>query len=258
MASDALDGTAMTRIGTPRDPDRHRLVALHGGGSDHRLWAPVRPALEARFDLIAPDLPGHGDRPPPAVASVEGVADALAPRLAEALDGAPYALMGHSFGAMVAMALASTDLHPPTHLILADTFLRPSTGLDRSARMLALDLGARVLGSRHAARVGIERMGVDAAPPDDPLRASMEHPHAWPMHVMLRAHRRFDGRPHLARVTCPTLLLMAGGSPATDGEGERLARHLADPTIRIMPRVGHLQMRDDPPAFADAVIGFLP
>lgn len=235
---------------------RPRLVALHGGGTDHRLWAPVRDRLSARFDLVTPDLPGHGGEPAPAEATVEGMAAALAPRLRGVVEGEPYLLLGHSLGAMVAMALASTDLPPPRRLILADPFLRPSTGLDRSARMLALQWGARVLGPRQAARVGVERTGLAALPPGDPLRASMEHAHAWPMHVMLRALRRFDGRRHLARVACPTLLLMAGGNPATDGEGERMARHLARARIEIMPRVGHLQMRDDPAGFAAAVLRF--
>ena len=242
---------------TAAPPSRPRLVLLHGGGTDHRLWAPVLPRLAPHFDTLAPDLPGHGDEPAPPEPSVEGVARAIAPRLAARLGTAPYALLGHSFGAMVAMALASTALAPPTHLVLADPFLRPATGIDRTVRMWALEVGARLLGSRNAARVGLERMGVDRAPPDDPLRLSMEHPHAWPMHRMLRAHRRFDGRPHLARVRCPTLALMAGGSPATDGEGERLARAVADGHVEIMPRVGHLQMRDDPDGFAAAVIRFV-
>ena len=237
-------------------PVRPRLVALHGGGTDHRLWTPVRSRLAARFVLHTPDLPGHGGEPAPPEPTVESMAEALAPRLAGIVGDAPYVLLGHSLGAMVAMALASTDAPSPRRLILGDPFLRPSTGLDRSARMLALQWGARVLGPRQAARVGVERTGLDALPPGDPLRASMEHPHAWPMHVMLRALRRFDGRPHLARVACPTLLLMAGGNPATDGEGERLARHLRDARIEIMPRVGHMQMRDDPAGFAAAVMRF--
>ena len=233
-----------------------RLVLLHGGGTDRRLWHPVRPLLGPHFDLVTPDLPGHGDEPAPPEATVESMARALAPRLAASLDG-PYALLGHSLGGSVAMALASTDLAPPTHLVLADAFLRPSTGLDRSVRLLALQVGAWLLGPRHAARVGVERMGLDALPPGDPLRASMEASHAWPMHVMLRAMRRFDGRGHLARLRCPVLCLMAGGNVATDGEGERLMRHCAEARVEIMPRVGHLQMRDDPAGFAAAVTRFV-
>jgi pimeloyl-ACP methyl ester carboxylesterase len=42
------------------------LLLLHGTGGSRRQWAPVRPKLAAHHDVIAVDLPGHGesDRPP--------------------------------------------------------------------------------------------------------------------------------------------------------------------------------------------------
>ena len=45
---------AVTRSGTGAP-----LVLLHGLGSSRRAWDPVLPALDARFDVIAVDLPGE-------------------------------------------------------------------------------------------------------------------------------------------------------------------------------------------------------
>ncbi|WP_308918197.1 alpha/beta hydrolase [Jannaschia sp. LMIT008] len=232
------------------------LILLHGGGADHRLWASTAPLLADRFRVDTPDMPGHGAAPAPPEPTVASLARALAADLAPRIRG-PYHLVGHSLGGMAAMALAATDLPPPERLVLADTFLRPSTGLDRSARMLALHWGAAVLGNRNATRAVLDRMDLGTDGFDATLRASMTHPHAWPLHTMMGAMRRFDGRPHLARIACPTLLLMAGGNASTDGEGERMARHLAHPTIRVMPGAGHLQMRDDPALFVRLVGDFL-
>src|ERR687892_308656 len=42
-----------------------QLLLLHGTGGSRRHWAPVRPRLAAHHELIAVDLPGHGESDPP-------------------------------------------------------------------------------------------------------------------------------------------------------------------------------------------------
>jgi len=39
---------------------RPPIVLLHGFGTDHRVWRDVRPYLESRRQVLAFDLPGHG------------------------------------------------------------------------------------------------------------------------------------------------------------------------------------------------------
>ena len=39
------------------------MVLVHGGGFDHRCWDPMVPFLDG--DVVAVDLPGRGDTPPP-------------------------------------------------------------------------------------------------------------------------------------------------------------------------------------------------
>ncbi|MBW0112603.1 alpha/beta fold hydrolase, partial [Pseudonocardia sp. KRD-182] len=54
------------------------LLLLHGIGSTHDDFAALRPRLDARYQVLAPDLPGHGrsaplDRRP----TVAAIADAI-------------------------------------------------------------------------------------------------------------------------------------------------------------------------------------
>jgi pimeloyl-ACP methyl ester carboxylesterase len=82
------------------------LVLLHGYPLDHTIWQPVVPMLQARADLILPDLRGFGDSEPTAdgyslldmAADVAGLLDNLKIKQA--------AIAGHSMGGYIALAFA--------------------------------------------------------------------------------------------------------------------------------------------------------
>ena len=42
------------------------VVLLHGVGLDHRMWRPVAALLQDEFDVLTPDLLGHGSNAPAA------------------------------------------------------------------------------------------------------------------------------------------------------------------------------------------------
>lgn len=83
------------------------LVLVHGIGGRGTVWAPVRPALAARFEVVAVDLPGHGGRAAPdgTPASVEGYAARLERCFAELRLGRPH-VAGVSTGGGIALELA--------------------------------------------------------------------------------------------------------------------------------------------------------
>ena len=74
-----------------------RVVLVHSALGDSRLWKRQVPALEGRFDVVAPDLPGWGSTPMPSepYSLVDYVAGFL-----------PAALVGNSFGGAVALRTA--------------------------------------------------------------------------------------------------------------------------------------------------------
>jgi pimeloyl-ACP methyl ester carboxylesterase len=53
-------------IAYERSGNGEPLLLLHGTGGSRRHWAPIRPKLAAHHDVIAVDLPGHGESDPPA------------------------------------------------------------------------------------------------------------------------------------------------------------------------------------------------
>ncbi|PTT81924.1 alpha/beta hydrolase, partial [Pelomonas sp. HMWF004] len=118
----------LRRAGAPGAP---RLLLIHGTGSSGASWAAVAERLAGQFDMLLPDLPGHG--------GTHGFADrhASLPRMAEALAGllghlgwAPDLIAGHSAGAAVMLQLALTGRVPQARGLLSlNGALQPLPGL---------------------------------------------------------------------------------------------------------------------------------
>ena len=96
-------GIAYERVG-----EGEPLLLLHGTGGSRRHWAPVRPRLAERHELLAVDLPGHGDSDPPpddGDHTPVGYAATLARFLDEIGIGAVH-IAGDSVGGWTALEMA--------------------------------------------------------------------------------------------------------------------------------------------------------
>lgn len=89
------------------------LILLHGFGVDHRVLLPLDPTIEAAggWRRIYLDLPGTAGTPIGDVASTRDVVDAVEQEIAGRIGQEPFAIVGNSFGAMIARQVAH-DLRP--------------------------------------------------------------------------------------------------------------------------------------------------
>ncbi|MBU4215127.1 MAG: alpha/beta hydrolase [Actinobacteria bacterium] len=84
------------------------VVLLHELAEDHRAWDPVVDRLEGRARVLTVDLRGHGASPAGDGYDVEDhVADLRAVLAARDADAQPPLLVGHGYGAFVAMDYAT-------------------------------------------------------------------------------------------------------------------------------------------------------
>ncbi|MBW1604548.1 thioesterase [Streptomyces sp. JJ66] len=102
-----------------------RLFCLPYAGGAGRIYADWRQALPATVEVCPVELPGRGTRfTEPVHTALEPLIDDVAATVTAGLDhpGQPYALYGHSFGAVVAFETARR-LHargrPPARLAVA-------------------------------------------------------------------------------------------------------------------------------------------
>lgn len=82
------------------------LLLVHGIGMSRVAWRPVVPLLARDREVIAVDLPGHGESPPGPV-TMRGVADAVADTAA-GLGLEDWRVAGNSLGGGVALDLAAS------------------------------------------------------------------------------------------------------------------------------------------------------
>lgn len=107
------------------DDDRPPLVLLHGLTYDRRQWDPVRrelAAIDPNRQVLALDLPGHGDAPRRQSYRIAEVAEVLHDQVTKAGLAQPI-VVGHSVGAVVATTYAAR--YPVRGVVNLDQILLP-------------------------------------------------------------------------------------------------------------------------------------
>ena len=95
------------------------VVLIHGFGSSIYTWKDLIPALAARHDTIALDLPGFGESDRPADLSLEDLPRAVI-GLMDRLGIERVALVGNSMGGATAAIVAATAPGRVSRLVLLD------------------------------------------------------------------------------------------------------------------------------------------
>jgi len=96
------------------------VVLLHGAGDQAGTWHRVAPSLKRRFQLVMPDLAGHGESDPSEGTLSLGTLLIALEQVLEDIPGPyiPLTLVGNSLGAWMAMLYAEKHPQRVTRVIL--------------------------------------------------------------------------------------------------------------------------------------------
>lgn len=251
------------------DAAKPTVVFIHGVLNDHSVWG-----LQSRYmanhgwNVLAVDLPGHCKSAGEAPSSVEEAAQFVA-ALLDAMEVKRAALVGHSWGSLIALEAASRLRDRVTHLVLVGTAypMKVSPALQEAALhepMKALQM------------VNVFSRSTLAAPP------SAFGPGTWvygagmalgrrvlasntKVNVFHRGFKACDsyanGEAAIEAVTCPVLFLLGAQDQMTLAKAAQplIAKaEAAGKTYKVVAlAVGHHQMTETPDETLFAIRDFL-
>lgn len=244
------------------------LVLLHGVMSRWQSWLHIMPVFAHRWQVHALDFRGHGlsGRTPGAYRAVDYAADVIA--YLGGQIGRPAVVVGHSLGAIVAIAVAADAPDLARAAVLED----PPLGAFSDQSLRDRPENPRFRASYELARQGLSRAELEvrlaAIPPDvDPawrrFRAqnlACLDPDVLDAVLNDRAKEGYDLDGRLARIAAPTLLLQGNealGGALDDERARHAAALLRDCTHVSFPEAGHGIKEMQPLEFGKVVNVFL-
>lgn len=247
------------------------VLLLHGLGASWITWERLIPLLATRLQVLAPDLPGHGDSDTLRPYRLENATPWME-ALLNTLDVEKVALVGNSLGGIAALCFALERPKRVSHLVLVD-----AAGLGREVafalRLATLPGIGEILEapSEQGTRRLLQRL-IFADPRHitpglvDELTRVRSRPGA--KETVLETLRYGIGlrgaKAHilmlhrLREVSCP-LLVVWGGRDAIFPVRQALQVREAAPQAQVVifPKSGHWPHYEEPHAFAQLLLGFL-
>src|SRR5918911_1956267 len=248
------------------------LVVLHGGpGLDHSTFRPWLDPLGDELRLLYVDERGQGrsERVDPETLSLEVFARDV-DLLAEALGLERFALLGHSFGAIVTTWHAIEIGSAAAYVI--------SGGADETSAMLAdVEASLEALGERGRPmarsweaekHVETEEELAELMRVQMPFHFQGEPPPGYGeetvyspdvlRHFARNGYGDFDYRPGLANIRRPTLVVVGERDRTTTPRAARILHEgIEGSELVVIPGVGHMSFVEDQATYLDAVRTFL-
>ena len=251
--------------GKPLDAAKPTVVFIHGVLNDHSVWIlQSRHLAHHGWNVLAIDLPGHGRSGGQPPASVEQAADGVL-ALLRAAGVARAALVGHSFGSLIALEAAARAPAQVSHLVLVGTAfpMKVSPAL----------LEASVSAPEQAIHMVNVFSHSTLCPPPSALgpgtwlygssralmrRVLASNPAVNVFHTGFQACDRYaGGEQAMAAVQCPTLFLVGRHDQMTPPRAARaLAAHARQARV-VEVEAGHALMTEAPGEVLDALRDFL-
>jgi proline iminopeptidase len=248
------------------------LIVLHGGpGLDHTMFRPWLDPLADEFRLLYVDERGQGrsDRVDPHSLNLQVWAGDI-DLLATALGLDHFAVLGHSFGAIITTAHAVERGTAGAYVISGGGDSSAALEADVAASLEALGgEGAAIVKSWEdektveteaefaalmEAQMPFHFAGV--APPD--FGAETIYAPEVLRHVANVGYGDFDYPPNLHRVKKPTLVIVGEHDRTTTPRAARVLHEgIENSELVVIPQAGHMSYVESQDAYLDAVRSFL-
>jgi pimeloyl-ACP methyl ester carboxylesterase len=247
------------------DAAKPTVVMIHGVLNDHSVWI-----LQSRYlahhgwNVLALDLPGHCRSGGAPATTVEEAADWVI-ALLDAAGVAKAALVGHSFGSLVALEAASRAPARVSQLVLVGCAypMQVSPALIeaslheplRALEMVNVFSRSTLAPPPSALGPGTWIFGASTALGKHVLASNPEVNLFHTGFVACDSYR--NGEAAMEQVTCPTLFVLGEVDQMTPHKAARGLLAKAKNAKRVMLPGGHHQMTETPEQMLKALVDFL-
>ena len=251
--------------GKPFNPAQPTVVFIHGVLNDHSVWIlQTRYLAHHGWNVLAIDLPGHckSEGAPPE--SVEQAATTVI-ALLDAMGIAQAALIGHSFGSLIALQAAAQARERVSQLVLVGTAfpMRVSPALldgAVNAPMKAIDMVNTFSHSMMAPPPSALGPGTWVPGGSKALmrRVLASNTQANVFSIGFKACDSYaGGETAMAQVQCPTLFLLGQQDQMTPPKAAQSLIAKATHARVVKLKAGHSLMTEAPEAVLHALVDFL-
>lgn len=227
-----------------------RVLLLHGVGLRAEAWNAQIDALADKFDVIAPDLPGHGGSERlPGTPGLRAFSESFDPFLDR-----PVVVIGHSMGAMIALDLAIRFPDRVAGVGALNAIFRRSDAAREAVRKRAGSLdGVSAPNPEPTLR---RWFGEDPAPERQACEAWLRSVDPLGYRTAYRIFAAEDGPSDvgLASLACPALFLTGGREPnSTPAMSRAMAERAPKARASVIEDAAHMM----PMTHADVVTEIL-
>ena len=260
----------LQRMGPRQNVNAEPLLLVHGTGAATHSWRGLLPILAQHFDVIAPDLPGHGftQAPPSHRLSLPGMAADLG-QLLRKLNAEPAVAVGHSAGAAILARMCLDGRIAPRLLVSLNGAFMPFGGVANhlfsplAKLMVANPLVPRVFAWQASNAGAVERLIGNTGSSIDAngialYRKLVRSPAHVAAALRMMANWRLEPLLHdLPRLATTLVLVAAENDRSISPEVARQVREVhPQALIERVPGLGHLAHEEQPQLIADLIIRY--
>lgn len=250
--------------GKPFNAGQPSAVFIHGALNDHSVWSlQTRYLAHHGWNVLAPDLPGHGRSAGPALGSVA----AMAAWMLALLDAARLeqaALIGHSMGALIALESAYQAPARVSHLAMLGAAypMKVAPALLQAARhneAQAIDMVTIWSHSSIAQKPSFPGPGCYTTGGSQRLmqRLARQNPEQLLYTDFFACNAYANGELAARSVNCPALLLLGTQDMMTPPRASAVLSAALGQAKVVRVSAGHALMQEQPDAVLDALVDFL-
>ena len=241
--------------GRPLNKKKHTIILIHGSGLSHIVWSLTEQYLSNQdYNVLALDLPGHGNSKGDCLSSIEEIAEWLE-KVINKIGIDDFSILGHSQGCLIALEYVFKYPKKAKNLIFVGGSYEIPVNQDlidlaKSGSMKALNLMMKW-------GYGDSKRFIGGNPVQKIINSSREVSNILAIDL-IACNNYKNGNKAVKAVDCPTLFIFGEiDKMITITKGKEFSSLIQNSKTHIIKNCGHMIMFENAFEMREEVIKFL-